>query len=502
MLQNNSLFFLIGFITYIIFMIFIAYLTTRNNTKGEDYLMGGRNLGIFLLISTLVATAIGTGSSIGGTSKGFTSGFGGSVFGFANALGFLTLGLFFCKIRKYNLRTISEEIQFYYKGNLFIRKLTGIILYIITLIWIANHINGGAKYLSFVVGTSSLQSKILTVFAFTIYVFIGGYMAVVWTDAIQAGFLLLGFITIIITAIPKAGGIEIIKQTYIASNNPGALTLYGIGNTGFLGFLSLVVAAYFGNIIVPSLRMRIYTAKDEKTAKKGMFVTAFIVFLFSFIPALIGMAAFTIATKNNATEIFNNPDFAFHYMATVVLGPVLGLLFLIAGLSATMSSADSEVIAGVTVFLTDIYSVFTKKEIKNEDIPRFSKYTLIITLIIAFIITLYANDVIGFINTVVGAIAPSLGVTILLGRFYKKVTWQGGVASLIGGFIFGLFYLFIPYMNLIINNNFQGPAIPITIISLVLGILISLITYIKDNKTDDEIMNIVMEQRYSNIKEV
>lgn len=390
-MQGNSLFFLTGFIVYIIFMIFIAYLTTRKTVEGEDYLMGGRNLGIFLLISTLVATAIGTGSSIGGTSKGFTGGLAGSVFGFSNALGFLVLGLFFCKIRKYNLRTISEEIQFYYKGNLLIRKLTGIMLYIITLIWIANHINGGAKYLSYVVGISDMQSKILTVFAFAIYVFIGGYMAVVWTDAIQAGFLLLGFIIIIIVAIPKAGGVETIKQAYINAGNEGALTLYGIGSTGFLGFLSLVVASFWGNIIVPSLRMRIYTAKDEKTARKGMFTTGIIVFIFSFIPTLIGMAGFAIATKNGATEIFNNPDFTFHYMATVVLGPTLGLLFLIAGLSATMSSADSEVIAGVTVFLTDIYSVFAKKEIKNEDIPKFSKYTLVITLIISFIIASFCK---------------------------------------------------------------------------------------------------------------
>ena len=114
-------------------------------------------------------------------------------------------------------------------------------------------------------------------------------------------------------------------------------------------------------------------------------------------------------------------------MATTILGPVLGLLFLIAGLSATMSSADSEVIAGVTVFLTDIYTVFTKKEIKNEEIPKYSKYALVLTLIIAFLITLYAKDVMGYINDVVGGIAPGVGVAIILGRFWKKASWQGGL---------------------------------------------------------------------------
>lgn len=491
----NTMLFLGGFIVYIIVMIGIAYFTTRGKTSGEDYLMGGRNLGILLLISTLAASAIGTGSAIGGTANGFRSGFQGSVFGFANALGFFTIGLFFVQVRKYNFRTVCEEVQFYFNGHTNIRKIMGIMMYIITLIWIANHINGGSKYLSYVTGLEPIPSKILTVLAFAIYVFIGGYMAVVWTDAIQCILLLGGFIIITIMAIPTTGGIEAIKTAYIESGKSGALTIYGIGETGIIGFLSLTVAAYWGAVIVPAFRMRVYTAKDEQTARKSMFSTGIIVFLFSFLPSIIGMSAFTIAKSNNATMIFQNPDFAFHYMATTILGPFLGLLFLIAGLSATMSSADSEVIAGVTVFLTDIYTVFTKKEVKNEDIPKYSKYALILTLIIAFLITLYANDIMGYINDVVGGIAPGIGVAIILGRFWKKASWQGGLASIIGGFLFGVTYLVVPSINVLIKEIFKGPAIPVTILSIILGIVVSLLTPHK-RKTEEERLKLVMDERY------
>lgn len=491
----NTMFFLCGFIVYIILMIGIAYITTRGKTSGEDYLMDGRNLGVLLLISTLAASAIGTGSAIGGTANGFRSGFQGSVFGFANALGFLTIGLFFVQVRKYNFRTVCEEVQFYFNGHPAIRKVMGIMMYIITLIWIANHINGGSKYLSYVTGLEPVPSKILTVLAFAIYVFIGGYMAVVWTDAIQCVLLLGGFIIITVMAIPTTGGIEAIKAAYIESGKAGALTPYGIGQTGIIGFLSLTVAAYWGAVIVPAFRMRVYTAKDEQTARKSMFSTGMIVFFFSLLPSVIGMAAFTIAKANNATVVFQNPDFAFHYMATTILGPFLGLLFLIAGLSATMSSADSEVIAGVTVFLTDIYTVFTKKEIKNEEIPKYSKYALILTLIIAFLITLYANDVMGYINDVVGGIAPGIGVAIILGRFWKKASWQGGLASIVGGFLFGVTYLAIPSVNILIKEMFKGPAIPVTILSLILGVVVSLLTP-HERKTEEERLKLVMAERY------
>ena len=182
-------------------------------------------------------------------------------------------------------------------------------------------------------------------------------------------------------------------------------------------------------------------------------------------------------------------------MATTVLGPAMGLLFLIAGLSATMSSADSEVIAGVTVLLTDIYSVFTGKEIDNENIPKFSKIALVITLIIAFLITLTATDVIGFINSTVGAIAPGVGVCIILGRFWKRVTWQGGIASVAVGFLFGLSYLLIPSLNEWIQGIFQGPAIPVTIFAFLSGIIVSLITPKMNRLSDEKILELVLKER-------
>lgn len=64
--------FVVGFFVYIALMILIAYLTSRKgSTKGEDYLMGGRNVGLLLLICTAAATAVGTGTSVGGGNPKF-----------------------------------------------------------------------------------------------------------------------------------------------------------------------------------------------------------------------------------------------------------------------------------------------------------------------------------------------------------------------------------------------------------------------------------------------
>lgn len=72
--------FVVGFFVYIALMILIAYLTSRKgSTKGEDYLMGGRNVGLLLLICTAAATAVGTGTSVGATANGFHDGWARST---------------------------------------------------------------------------------------------------------------------------------------------------------------------------------------------------------------------------------------------------------------------------------------------------------------------------------------------------------------------------------------------------------------------------------------
>ena len=77
-----------------------------------------------------------------------------------------------------------------------------------------------------------------------------------------------------------------------------------------------------------------------------------------------------------------------------------------------------------------MYPSITGKTIKEEDYAKVSRVALICTLGAAFFITLFVNDVIGYISTIVGAFLPGVAVAMLLGRFWKRVNWQGGLACI------------------------------------------------------------------------
>ena len=494
---EQRMFFVVGFLVYIGFMIVIGILSSRNNKDGEDYLLAGRKLPFLLLLGTVSATLIGTGSSIGATANGFRFGWYGSLFGLGGGLGMLVLAFLFCSERDYKFMTLAEEMQFRFGGSKKVRNVMGFFLFIAQIAWLGNHINGGGTFLSFVTGLDPTTARLITMVGFGIYVIIGGYLAVVWTDNVQILLILGGFILIMFRAIPLAGGWESIQATYQAAGNPGATTsLYGIAGAGItlMAAISLAYTIGISQVGTPTFRFRLYSSVSNEAAKKAFILSGIVLFLFSFIPAVIGMSGFAIATREGAATVLGNPNYTFAFMATTVLGPTLGLLFLIAGLSATMSSGDSDAMAGVTILLVDVFPTITGKSIPKEKMIFYSRIALVITMVIAFLVTMFAQDIMGYILTVVGSLIPSIAMMMILGKFWKRATWQGGLACVLCGSAFGLLFLTVPPFRAEIVKIFTGPAIPVSIVAVLSGVIVSLVTP-KVNVSEEEALRLVIASR-------
>lgn len=471
-----------GFIAYIVIMILVGIFSTRGKTSGSNFLTGGANLGFFLIFCTVGATMIGTGSSMGAISNGYNNGWAGAIYGLGASTGILSM-LLFVRIRKKNFITMSEEAQYYYGGKKIVRQVMGFMMFVIEIVWLGNHMNGGSKYLAYITGLNNVTCKIITVLAFAVYVFIGGYLAVVVTDAVQFCVIVVGFALIAVKAIPAAGGYAAITEAFDAAGKSGAMGFYGLGSYGVMAAIALVLSTYMGVIGTPTHRTRIYTSADEGVAKRAFMSSGIMLFFWSFVTAIIGMSAYTIAVHNNV--VLESGDYAFSYMATHVLGPVFGLMLMIAGLSATMSSGDSDAISGITILLTDVYPSVTGKTIKEEDYPKYSRIALVVTLGVAFLITLLVNDVITYIQSVVGSLLPGVAICMFMGRLWKRATWQGGLAAIFSGTIFGVIFLCSGAVQTWVNTTLGGAAVPATIISLIFGVVVSLVTP-EDNTPEEE----------------
>ena len=96
------------------------------------------------------------------------------------------------------------------------------------------------------------------------------------------------------------------------------------------------------------------------------------------------------------------------------------------------------------------------------------------------------------INLAVGV--DGVSIAMLLGACWKRSTWQGGLASVGVGTVFGVLYLAVPAFSSAVAGVFTGPAIPATLVALAAEVIVSLCTK-KEEMSEEERLALVFESR-------
>ena len=454
--------FLAAFIGYVILMIVLGWLVSRKQKTGEDFLLGGRDLPIFLTLGTTVATMVGTGSSMGAVGYAYENGWAGTLYGIGGAVGILLLAWLYAPVRKHCFMTMSEEISYYVGANSIVKNLVAVLIFLASIGWLGAHMIGGGIYLAWVTGLDLSIAKVFVAFGFAIYVVIGGYTAVVWTDTIQAIVLFLGFILMATMSIEYVGGWSSLMAAQPVEN----VAAFALDKIGFIPALSLSLAVLVGILATPSYRQRIYSGRSVSAVRKSFAMSGSVYLLFSFIPAIVGMAAYAI--DNSLDEA----TFAFPFLAIQVLPLWVGMIVLIAGLSATMSSASSDAIAAVSILLRDLYILAFGTVPDKTRMIFLSRISLVLIIGLALVFALMSNNIIGYITKMISTVMSGLCACSLLGRFWKRFNWQGALCSLLGGSITSL--VIISQQDWI--QYWGNPILPSLMIALVAGFLVSCIT--------------------------
>lgn len=456
----SSSLFLTTFFCYIIFLIGLSWWVTRRYSGGEDFLLAGRNLPVFLTVGTTVATMVGTGSSMGAVGFGYANGWAGALYGIGGAIGILLLALWFAPVRELRFMTMSEELSYYVGASRLVKNLTALLIFLACIGWLGAHILGGGLYLSWIAGIDLNWARATVALGFAVYVIIGGYRAVVWADTLQALILFGGFILMALLAVVQVGGWDALIQAQTdaaASANP-------LETIGAMPAISLVMVIAVGVLATPSFRQRIYSSRSVEAVRRSFYISGALYLFFAFIPAIIGMAAYALNPE------LDNRNYAFPFLAIEVLPLWVGLVVLIAGLSATMSSASSDAMAGVAVLMRDLFVMVTGRMPPRTSVVRNSRLGLVAVIGTAWGMASLSDDLIGYITGMIATIMAGLFAAGVLGRFWPRYNWQGAVASLVSGAIASL--LVLGYFS-----DFWGnPIIPAVTSAFAAGILVSLAT--------------------------
>ncbi|TGE84914.1 sodium:proline symporter [Pseudoalteromonas sp. KS88] len=455
-------YYLFAFFIYLLVMILISWYVSRKQKNASDYLLAGRKVPLFLTLGTTVATMVGTGSSMGAVGYAYENGWAGALYGVGGATGILLLAWLFAPAREQVFSTMSEELASYVDNHKRVKQILAVVIYLASIGWLGAHLIGGGMYLSWLTELSNTQAKLLIGVGLAVFIILGGYSAVIWTDSLQAIILFIGFILMAYFSIQAIDGVNSLKKSVLIAEQG----LFSYKNVGLLPAISMFLAVLVGVLATPSFRQRIYAADSVKTIRRSFILSGILYLFFAFLPALIGTSAYLIDSS------LDNASYAFPYIALNVLPVYLGGFILLAGISATLSSASSDAIAGVSVLIRDIYNR-GNNVVQNEATQLLvSRFAMLVTILIALLLALWSNDIVSYITKMISILMSGLCVMGVLGRFWSSYTWQGALATLLGGAFAGV---------LVGANNqwlqlFGNPIIPSCVSALLLGIVTSLLT--------------------------
>ena len=477
----------IGLVIYAGLMLAVSSYWMFRVKKPADYLVGGRSLPFWVLTGNITAGCIGTGVIIGGSGLAYNHGWAGSAWPVALGVGTALAGLLFAVMRRYQFMTIVEEVASYYEGKRAVIEFTNVTLWASQFGWLTAQIIGGSKVLAAATGMSSEVCVIITGMIIASIAIPGGFKSVVYTDFVQAFILVSGFVCVTAMAVHHNGGLSGLRESVPASY----FSVFGVDSYpqyGKWAIGGMILTLVFSVIADPGRRMSMFGAASERGARWSMVFAGLIVIAFSVLIGITGMYAHQL----NSTMPESASDQALLWLVIHVLPAWLAAFVVIAAASGIFSCANGNAMAISTFFVRHIYPLAT-----GGKFPRRPLFAARILLICAFVlctsVALQARTIVSYVTSFLPITMSGLAIIILMGRFWRRATWQGAMTALI----------ITPIVTLIAKeffaNAFWNNAVILAIPGFAAHFIVSLVTP-KPIRTFEEVANTLTRER-QNIEE-
>ena len=396
----------------------------------NNYLTANRNIGLFSLTTSLVASALGAWILFGPASAATWGGIG-AVIGYALGTAFPMIFLIYLgkKIRK-EFPKGSSLIEFMRKKfgkSLFKLILLMTIFYM--FIFLCAEVTAVAVLINYISGTELWITAIIVLLATLTYTLYGGLRASIFTDNIQM--IVIGILLLIsVTYIISFTGSEF-SFAYIEQKNPQLLSRsYSPNYTAGLTFFIAVAAT---NLFHQGNWQRVYAAKDYQTLKKGLIIAFLIIVPIVFFMGFAGMVSFSIDSSTR-------PDLGFFTLLLREQTEILSLIIVTLGLALTISTVDTLVNAISSLFVVDGKATFNFN--KNTDYLKLSKYFIIFLSVITFIVASKGYDIL-YLFLLADLFCCAFVLTVFISFYNKNINEKTAYISIIVGLIAG--FLMFPF---------------------------------------------------------
>jgi sodium/proline symporter len=427
------------FVIYLVFMLSIGvwFFVKDKNGGDKSYFLGGRQMGAWVTALSAGASDMSAWVLMGLPASIYALGIGQLWIPIGLAIGYALSWLVEApRLRRFSIVANDSITIPQYLTNRFLSQskvlqiICAVIFLVAYTIYSASSIKACGTLFNTVIGMKETTAMYLAAVIIISYTFLGGFSAVCWTDFFQ-GLLMLGALLIA----PIFASFMLDKST-ISAMPDGYWNLFSswqdvVSGLGWgLG--------YFG---MPHIIIRFMSLESQKSLKKsakiGICWTTLIV-IFSALVGIVGRMFLGYDEQIDANSL------VFITMARKIFPGVISGILLSAVLAASMSTADSQLLAAASAFASDVYQpVLRKNKAGDKEMMWAGRIVVLVIAIAALLLASNPNagSIMSLVSNAWGVFGAAFGPAILLSLFWKRFNFQGAVAGILVGALVDILWL-------------------------------------------------------------
>lgn len=402
----------------------VGYFSSKKVKKADDFLIADHSLNKIQTAFSVAASDFGGSGLIGACALCYTVGLSGSWWNWCGAPAFLILGIFLVnKLRPLTITTIGDFLEMRYDKRT--RLVASVMQLCATVPMLSAQFLVGAVALQTLFGIPRIWGLVISVVLVLSYTAFGGLMAVANTDVYNFC-ILVGSISIAVPImLTKAGGITAVFEAVPSS-------FLQVGKLGVMEPLSWVCMSLFMYGTQQVYLQRVFAAKTVGTAKFAYVFTSGAYVVYGILVGIIGITMAVLmpglADTNTVYVLMLK-----NYLPVGFAGIGLAGIF-----AASMSTADSTLLAGTTLFVNDIYKRYINKNASDQRILMLSRVTTMCICIGGIVVAQMMQNLIDIVYSAGLFYSAAVFFPIILGIYWKRGNERGALCGIIAALFTGL----------------------------------------------------------------
>lgn len=475
-----------AFVIYLGIMIYVGLRNASKNNSSADFFLGGRKVGPW--VTALSAEASDSSAwllmglpglcYLGGVQESIWTAVGLIVGTYLSWL-FVAKPLRKCSITFGDSITIPEFLSNRFKDKSHILSIVSVIFIVLFFtIYTASGFVACAKLFNSVFGLNYHAGLAIGLVVILCYTITGGYTAVCTTDFLQGSLIFIAFIVSTLVVVFSIGGVGDSINVFKNFQELAGTELKAFDGMGIISALAWGLG-YFG---MPHIIVRFMGIRSNSEVGKARRI-GIIWMIISYIGAiLIGTLGTVYLKKFGITLDSVSAETVFSETMKNMYPAFIAGIFLCAILAASMSTADSQLLAASSAVSQDIFKGLIKKNAEEKEVMIISRFTVFLIALIALLLSLNPkSSIFNLVSFAWSGFGGTFGPLILLSLYWKRTTAPGAIAGLICGGITDVVWHYIPASVAKIFGLYE--ILPAFIVCLVVTVVVSLLT-----KPDAEVL--------------